>query len=116
MSELDLSAPVRIFRAHRFSDRLFGVWRRPLQEHEGLWLLPCRGVHTFGLPAALDVLFLDRRGKLLRLLPSLPPNRWAWHRQAYSVLELPGGYCRRHPGFPHALSQALCKAEKASRN
>ena len=68
-----------------------GVWRHPLHEHEALWLLPCRAVHTLGLRTDLDVLFLDAQSRIVHLVPRLKPNRCAWYWGAYSVVELPGG-------------------------
>lgn len=96
-------------RASSFSARLAGVWRRPLAEHEALWLLPCRAVHTLGLRVELDVLFLDEQGNILRGIFRLAPSRVAWHRKAHSVVELPGGYCARHPGYAQALADALLR-------
>jgi uncharacterized membrane protein (UPF0127 family) len=98
---------LHIHRAESFAARLLGVWRRPLAEHEGLLLAPCRAVHTLGLRFDLDVLFLDAQGKLLRSVFDLKPNRAAWHPKARAVVELPGGYCRRHPGYALAVREAL---------
>ena len=39
-----------------------------------LVLRPCRQVHTFGMRCAVDVLWCDRRGKVLRMA-TLPPRR-----------------------------------------
>lgn len=37
-----------------------------LEAREGLWL-PVRSVHTFGMRFALDLVWLDREGRVLRL-------------------------------------------------
>lgn len=105
-----LPAPLHLYRAERFHERLMGVWRRPLAEHQALWLLPCLAVHTLGLRASLDILFLDVQGRLLRQVDKLAPNRCVWHWAAHSVVELPGGYCQRHPRYRLALRQALQQA------
>ena len=39
-----------------------------------LVLEPCRQVHTFGMRCTLDVVWCDRRGKVLRMA-TLPPGR-----------------------------------------
>lgn len=40
--------------------------RTGLDEREGLWL-PVRSVHTFGMRFAIDLVWLDRGGRVLRL-------------------------------------------------
>jgi uncharacterized membrane protein (UPF0127 family) len=39
-----------------------------------LVLDPCRQVHTFGMRCPIDVVWCDRRGKVLRMV-TLPPGR-----------------------------------------
>jgi uncharacterized membrane protein (UPF0127 family) len=40
----------------------------------GLWLEPCRQVHTFRMRFAIDVAHVDRRGRVLAVR-SMPPGR-----------------------------------------
>ena len=51
--------------------------RRGLPAGEALLIERCNGVHTFGMQFAIDVLFLDRDGVLVRAFPSLRPWRMA---------------------------------------
>lgn len=87
--------------------RLRGVRARPDwgMTPYGLLLPRCRAVHTFGLRAPIDVVFLSPQGDVLRFVPSLAPGRWAFCREAWGVLELPGGYCSR-PDWPEVLASA----------
>ena len=56
----------------------------------GLWIRPCRGVHTLAMRFPIDVVYLDRRGTVVHLELDLRPWRFAPVRlQAASVLELP---------------------------
>lgn len=58
----------------------------------GLFLRPCRSVHTFGMRYPIDVAFLDHQGRVLRTVENLPPNRVTsvvW--RARGALELPAG-------------------------
>ena len=58
---------------------------------EGLWLKPCRSIHTFFMRFPIDVLFLDRQGVVL-LKATLAPWRFSrWERHAAGVLELAAG-------------------------
>ena len=66
--------------------------RRGLAEGAGMWLHPCRGIHTLGMRFPIDVIFLDRRFVVVRVCPGLRPWRmvpFVW--RARSVVELPAG-------------------------
>lgn len=66
----------RLCIADRFFDRLKGLLGHPpLGPQDGLWLEPCNSVHMFGMRYALDVVFLDAEGRILRLIPQLRPWR-----------------------------------------
>jgi uncharacterized membrane protein (UPF0127 family) len=56
----------------------------------GLWIRPCRGVHTLAMRFPIDVVYLDSNGVVVHLERDLRPWRFAPVRiQASSVLELP---------------------------
>jgi uncharacterized membrane protein (UPF0127 family) len=55
----------------------------------GLLIPRCSSVHTFGMRFSLDLVFLDRNGRLCSIRRDVPPRRLAWDRQACAVLELP---------------------------
>ena len=58
---------------------------------QGLWITPCKGVHTWGMRFPIDVLYLDREKVVVHLEQNLRPWRFApVRRKAASVLELPG--------------------------
>ncbi len=63
-----------------------------IADGEGLWIVPCRGVHTLGMRYPIDVAFLDARGVVIGILTGLPPNRVGrLIRGARGALELPSG-------------------------
>jgi len=56
----------------------------------GLWIVPCRGVHTLGMGFPIDVLYLDRSLTVVRIQHELRPWRIGpVTMAAASVLELP---------------------------
>jgi len=58
----------------------------------GLWIVPCRGVHTLGMRFPIDVVYLDGDKKVLYLQAKLQPWRMAPVRlKAATVIELPSG-------------------------
>jgi len=62
------------------------------QFHAGdaLWIVPCRGVHTFAMNFPIDVVYLDANKFVVHLEQNLKPWRVARiSLRAASVLELP---------------------------
>jgi uncharacterized protein len=57
----------------------------------GLWIAPCEAVHTFAMKFQIDVIFLDRQKRVIKLSQRLPPWRIAVCWRAHSVLELEAG-------------------------
>jgi uncharacterized membrane protein (UPF0127 family) len=56
----------------------------------GLWILPCRGVHTLAMTFPIDVVYLDHARTIIHIEKRLRPWRFAPVRlKAASVLELP---------------------------
>lgn len=58
---------------------------------EGLWITPCEAVHTVGMKFPIDVVFLDKRRRVLKVRSDLQKWRIAACLRARSVLELPSG-------------------------
>lgn len=56
-----------------------------------LWLPRCRCVHTVGMRFALDLVWLDGAGVVVRVDRGVPPRRVRACRRARSVVELPVG-------------------------
>lgn len=83
----------RVRLADGWWSRLRGMLGRPEPEAGGgLLLVPCRGVHMFGMRYPLDVLLLDETGRVLAVHESLEPwSRTDYHGEARYGLELPTG-------------------------
>ncbi|MEZ5352049.1 MAG: DUF192 domain-containing protein [Bryobacteraceae bacterium] len=62
-----------------------------LPEGEALWIVPCEGVHTFGMNFAIDVVYLSKKKVVLKLRPNMVRRRMSFCLRAHSVLELPAG-------------------------
>jgi uncharacterized membrane protein (UPF0127 family) len=66
--------------------------RSSLPSGEGLYLVPCAWIHTFGMAFPIDAAFLAADGRILRTRANLLPFRLdlpVWG--AEGVLELPAG-------------------------
>ena len=65
--------------------------RRPVAG-EGLLLVPCKGVHMYGMRYPLDVLLIDEAGVVVAAHARLAPGqRTPMYRAAHCALELPEG-------------------------
>ena len=83
-----------LLRAHdasTFLRRLRGLHGvPPLGPDEALILRSCRAVQTFGMKAAIDVVFVDAEGTVLEIV-TLAPGRTASRVGARSVVEMQAG-------------------------
>ena len=68
--------------------------RNGLEPGEGLWIVPCSAVHTFGMRFTIDLVYIGRDKRVKKVRSSVPP----WHMSAcitaHSVVELASGIVR----------------------
>ncbi len=62
--------------------------RDRLPAGEGLWIVPCEAVHTFGMRFAIDLVYLDRHMRVKKVKSNVPPWRLSACLSAHSVIEL----------------------------
>ena len=78
--------------ANTSSKRRTGLLKHAgLAKGQGLWIVPCEAVHTFGMKFSIDVLFLNKKRKVLKIREDMGRRRIALCLRAHSVLELPAG-------------------------
>jgi uncharacterized protein len=69
---------------------LIGKTRRWAQLGKGLWIVPSRGVHTFGMFFPIDLIFLSKDKEVVHVEEHVRPFRVSKvSLKAMSVLELP---------------------------
>ena len=83
----------RVGVADTRASRAVGLLSRTgLEPGEALWIVPSRGVHTWGMRFAIDVLALDEAGTVIDCVSNLKPWRLRLPRRGTAgVLELPAG-------------------------
>lgn len=76
--------------AQDYLSRSIGLLNRSsLSKGEGLLIKPCNSIHTFFMKFPIDVLFLDKQGRVVKIMRSLGPWRLcAAARNGYMTLEL----------------------------
>ena len=77
--------------------------RTGLLKHESmpkgfaLIIAPCNGVHTFGMRFAIDLIFADRQGRVLKTCHAVPRRRIAMSWRAFATIELDAGTLEQTP-------------------
>lgn len=69
--------------------------RKSLGEGCGLFIVPSQAVHTFGMAFPIDVIFVDKKDRVVGVREAVAPSRMTrpfW--KALGVLELPVGTIR----------------------
>jgi len=69
--------------------------RDRLNAGHALVIAPCRGVHTFFMRFAIDVLFVRSDGRVVKCAHDVPGWRITVALTAHAAIELPGGTLRR---------------------
>jgi len=77
------------FNAH-FRETLHFLNRSGIPDDCGVWITPCHAVYTVGIHQPVDIAFLDREGRIVKVLRNFPPNCYTDEvPYAIGVLELP---------------------------
>jgi hypothetical protein len=80
---------LNVLIASTFRARVLGLaGLRAMPHGIGLLLPATRSVHTFGMRFAIDLVWLDRAGNILRVERSVSPLRVRCCRGAWGVVEL----------------------------
>ncbi|MGE0808921.1 MAG: DUF192 domain-containing protein, partial [Burkholderiaceae bacterium] len=83
---------MRVVTALDFVSRLRGlIGQQPPDAGTGLWIEPCAGIHTFGMRAAIDLVFVSRDRRVRRIDDQVPPHRLRGCRGARAVIEMRAG-------------------------
>ena len=87
---------LKVRRATSFWQRLGGLLVLPrLAPGEALHLKPCSSVHTCFMGYAIDVVYLDAQGEVLKIVSDLKPWRFSACLGAHSCLEMLSGEAAR---------------------
>lgn len=79
--------------ADGFFRRLKGLLGTPsLAKGKGIYIVPCRQIHMFGMKYAIDCVFLDKAGTVVGIVQSIGPGALSpIFAKAHGCLELPAG-------------------------
>ncbi len=89
--ELEIATKVQV--ANTSIQRMIGLmFSRDLGDKDGLLITPCNSIHTFFMRYNLDIVFLSRDNKVVKVIRNMKPWRMTWmYFKASKVLEMMGG-------------------------
>ncbi|MES9970360.1 MAG: DUF192 domain-containing protein [Candidatus Thiodiazotropha sp.] len=95
-SESKMPPNLTVQMADSYFSRLRGLMgKKSMGDTGGLLLKKCSAVHTIGMRYTLDLVFMDKSGKVLKCTEGVKPFRTASARGAYYTLELNQGMIQK---------------------
>jgi uncharacterized membrane protein (UPF0127 family) len=85
----------RVTAAVDSASRRQGLLGRTSLDDEALVIAPCNAVHTFFMAFPIDVLFVDKQGQVLKVVPDVRPWRIAGALRGFATIELAAGTASR---------------------
>lgn len=68
------------------------MFRKKMDNFDGMLITPCNSIHTFGMFFPIDVIFLNKNFEVIKVMEGLKPNRMTLlYLKASQVLELAAG-------------------------
>jgi uncharacterized membrane protein (UPF0127 family) len=87
------------------ASRRQGLLGRSGLDDEALIIAPCSAVHTFFMRFAIDVVFVDKQGRVTRVVHAVRPWRITGSLRGFATIELAAGAALRASTAPgHQLS------------
>ena len=77
-------------------ERMRGLLGRSLGEVQGLWIIPCNTIHTIGMKYPLDLVYLNKRNEIVKLVEDVDAWRFSGTLTAHSVVEFAAGFIQKH--------------------
>jgi uncharacterized protein len=92
----------RGWAARSFWSRGVGLLgRKSLADGEGLLIEPCSSVHTAFMRFTIDVIYVDKSHRVVKVAPRMAPFRASMAMsKAHAVIELPAGVIERSGTAP----------------
>ena len=71
-----------------------------LADGSAMIIAPTSAIHTFAMRFSIDVIFVSKDGRVLKVRPHVKPRRIAAAWRAFAVVELPAGAIERSDTRP----------------
>lgn len=61
------------YLANNFFTRLKGLMGKKNMDYDALCIKPCKGVHTFFMRFNINIIYVDKKGRILKIIKNLKP-------------------------------------------
>jgi len=72
-------------------ERMRGLFGINIDTVDGLWIKPCNSVHTIAMKYSIDLVYLDKQQRIIKIVNAMPAWRLSMALSAHSVIELKKG-------------------------
>jgi uncharacterized membrane protein (UPF0127 family) len=92
----------QVYCATSFWERMQGLLGRSMMnDGEGLYIPQCQSIHTFFMKFSIDIVFIDKKYTVKKVITGLKPFRFAFGSfKTAGTLELPGCTINKSPCRP----------------
>jgi uncharacterized membrane protein (UPF0127 family) len=95
-SNSDKKKLITIFSTENVFERTAGLLKfPPLNLNQGLLINKCNSIHTFGMKYSLDIVYLSRHLKVIKIVENIKPTRMSLCFGAKHTLEMLTGEVNR---------------------
>ena len=95
-SNSDKKKLITIFSTENVFERTAGLLKfPPLNLNQGLLINKCNSIHTFGMKYSLDIVYLSRHLKVIKVVENIKPTRMSLCFGAKHTLEMLTGEVNR---------------------
>ena len=95
-SNRDKKKLITIFSTENVFERTAGLLKfPPLNLNQGLLINKCNSIHTFGMKYSLDIVYLSRHLKVIKVVENIKPTRMSLCFGAKHTLEMLTGEVNR---------------------
>ena len=95
-SNSDKKKLITIFSTENVFERTAGLLKfPPLNLNQGLLINKCNSIHTFGIKYSLDIVYLSRHLKVIKVVENIKPTRMSLCFSAKHTLEMLTGEVNR---------------------
>jgi uncharacterized membrane protein (UPF0127 family) len=110
--KFDAMIELTLLRAHTVFSRALGLLgQRAIEPRQALWLMPCFAVHTVGMRFSIGVFFIDKRGRVVKTIARLKPNRLAACWLATSVVETVAFESEQTEALSRSVMRAIAQSQ-----
>jgi len=93
----NINATLQTSQTTNVLERMIGLLnKKQLAENSGIWISPCKQVHTWFMKFSIDAVFVDNKNKVIAIEELKPWKLSKMHWKAAGVIETPFGWSKKN--------------------